>query len=74
MTLNRDDYVSVFGSTSTESLIPKKLENLLDISKASSKRADAEADLAAKLEQVKAMEEIQAQQTKLSKLENMSHK
>lgn len=70
MTLNCDDYVSVFGNTSTESLISEKLENLSDISKASSKRADAEVDLAAKLEQVKAMEEIQAQQTKLGKLEN----
>lgn len=39
-------------------------------SKASSKPADAEEDLAAKLEEAKSMQEIQAQQTKLSKLES----
>ncbi|KAL0147772.1 hypothetical protein M9458_056915 [Cirrhinus mrigala] len=39
-------------------------------SKASSKRVDAEADLAAKLEQAKSMQEIQAQAVKLTKLES----
>ena len=40
------------------------------ISKTSSKQADAEAELAAKLEQARSMQEIQAQQVKLSKLES----
>ncbi|XP_057700916.1 uncharacterized protein LOC130921262 [Corythoichthys intestinalis] len=70
MILNRDDYGSVFGGTSTESVISEHFENVSVTSKVSSKRADAEADLAAKLEQVKSMQEIQAQQTKLSKLES----
>lgn len=38
--------------------------------KASSKRVEAEADFAAKLEQAKSMQEIQAQTAKLSKLES----
>lgn len=53
--LSREEYKSVFGGTSTESVISEesiKLGNLSIISsKASSKRVDAEADLAAKLEQ-----------------------
>lgn len=63
--LNRDEYKSIFGNTNTESIMSEKSDNLSVISskastKASSKRIDAEADLAAKLEQVKSMQEIQA--------------
>lgn len=74
MILSREEYESVFGGTSTESVISEesiKLDNLSSTSsKASSKRADAEADLAAKLEQAKSIEEIQVQQAKLIKLES----
>lgn len=63
--MNRDEYKSIFGNTNTESIMSEKSDNLSVISskastKASSKRIDAEADLAAKLEQVKSMQEIQA--------------
>lgn len=74
MILNRDEYKSIFGGTNTESVISDRLEGLDEVSiansRASSKRADAEAELAAKQEQAKSMEEIQAQQSKLTKLES----
>ena len=70
MILNHDEYVSIFGGTNTESVLEEDLDKLSAISKISSKRADAEAELAAKLEQAKSMQEIQAQQAKLSKLES----
>lgn len=70
MILSRDEYGSVFGGTNTESVLADDLDNLSAISKTSSKRADAEAELAAKLEQAKSMQEIQAQQVKLSNLES----
>lgn len=69
MIFSSDKYGSVFGDTNTASVLNEDLENLSAISKTSSKRADAEAELTAKLEQVKSMQEIQAQQVKLSKLE-----
>lgn len=71
MILNKDEYKSIFGNTNTESVMSEKLDNPSVISsKASSTRVDAEADLAAKLEQAKSMQEIQAQAAKLSKLES----
>lgn len=69
MILSRDEYGSVFGDTNTASVLHDDLDNLSAISKTSSKRAGEEAELAAKLEQVKSMQEIQAQQVKLCKLE-----
>ena len=64
--LKKDEYGSVFGLTNTDT----ELDNQSDsISKASSKRADAEAELAAKQEQAKALHEIHAQQARLRKLE-----
>lgn len=73
MGLNKEEYGSVFGGTNTETVISESSQ-ISDnpsnaTSKASSKRADAEADLAAKQEQAKAMHEIHAQQTRLCKLE-----
>lgn len=74
MTLNKDEYGSIFGCTNTETIISelsKKTETYSRASSAvSSKRADAEAELAVKLEQAKAMQKIHAQQAKLCKLEN----
>ncbi|KAK0152254.1 hypothetical protein N1851_006383 [Merluccius polli] len=74
MSLNRDEHKSIFGETNTETVISDGLEGLENVSiansKASSKRAEAEAELAAKQEQAKSMEEIQAQQSKLTKLES----
>jgi hypothetical protein len=72
MTLNKNEYESVFGKTETETVIssPSESSNSKATSRSSSKRADAEADLAAKLEQANAMEEIHTQQTKLIKLES----
>ncbi len=71
MILNKDEYKSIFGNTNTESIMSEKLDNSSVISsKASSNRVDAEADLAAKLEQAKSMQGIQAQAAKLSKLES----
>lgn len=74
MILNRDEYKSIFGGTNTESVISDRLEGSdqesIANSRASSKRADAEAELAAKQEQAKSMEEMQAQWSKLTKLES----
>ncbi|XP_070412225.1 uncharacterized protein [Nothobranchius furzeri] len=70
--LNKNEYGSVFGLTKTETV--SSFESLEKSSKHSasthSGRVDAEAELAAKLEQSKAMEEIQAQQAHLHKLES----
>lgn len=60
MILNRDEYVSIFGGTNTESVLDEEEDNLSDISR-TSKRADEEAELAAKLVQARSMQEIQAQ-------------
>ncbi|MGL5903087.1 MAG: hypothetical protein ACRCZO_10425, partial [Cetobacterium sp.] len=62
MILSKDEYKSIFGNTNTESIMSERSDNLSVISskastKASSKRIDAEADLAAKLEQAKSMQE-----------------
>ncbi|KAK0149795.1 hypothetical protein N1851_009451 [Merluccius polli] len=55
MSLNRDEHKSIFGETNTETVISDGLEGLENVSiansKASSKRAEAEAELAAKQEQ-----------------------
>lgn len=71
MILNREEYKSIFGGTNTESVIsegPDGLDNVsVANSKASSQQANAEADLGtSSTERYK----IQAQQTKLSKLES----
>ncbi len=71
--LNKGEYGSVFGRTNTETVISQPLKEPDDqksnISTSSSKRADAEAELAAKIEQAKAVQMLQAQQAKLEKLE-----
>ncbi len=73
MQLNKGEYGSVFGRTNTETVISQPLKEPDDqksnISTSSSKRADAEAELAAKIEQAKAVQMLQAQQAKLEKLE-----
>lgn len=72
MVLNKNEYGSIFGNTITETL-PSLQGSDADSSthsRAPSKRADAEAELAANLERAKVMEELHAQQAKLDKLEN----
>lgn len=65
---------SIFGNTVTETVASESLQgsdtNSSTPSRASSKRADAEAELAANLERPKAMEELHAQRAKLDKLES----
>lgn len=72
-TLNKDEYGSVFGHTKTETVSsaesPERLSNHSSSTSTHSSRVDAQAELAAKLEQSKAMKEIQAQQAHLHKLE-----
>lgn len=74
MVLNKDEYGSIFGRTQTETVISKsrqKLDDELSVtSKSSNKRADAEADLAAKQQQAKTLQELHAQQAKLDKLKS----
>lgn len=64
-TLNKGEYGSIFGHTKTETVIsaksPERLRNHSSSASTQSSRADAQAELAAKLEQSKAMKEIQAQ-------------
>lgn len=72
MQLNKREYGSVFGRTNTEtevSLSKVGDDQVSAISGSSSKRADAEADLAAKVEQLKAIQTLHVQQAKLEKLE-----
>lgn len=73
-TLNKDEYGSVFGHTKTETVSsaesPERLSNHSSSASTHSSRVDAQAELAAKLEQSKAMKEIQTQQAHLHKLEN----
>lgn len=73
-TLNKNEYGSVFGYTKTEtaSSLESSEESSYhsDSTSTQSGRVDAEAELAAKLEQSKAMEEIQAQKAHLHKLES----
>lgn len=73
--LNKNEYESIFGCTNTDTVISESSqtsESLLATSdtssKASSKRPEAE--LAAKVEQAKAMQEIHNQQARLLKMEN----
>lgn len=75
--LNKNEYESIFGCTNTDTVISESsqtsespLATSVTSSKASSKRADAEAELAAKVEQAKAMQEIHNQQARLLKMEN----
>ncbi|KAI7806542.1 hypothetical protein IRJ41_007791 [Triplophysa rosa] len=56
--LNKDEFESIFGCTNTNTVISEH------------KRADAEAELAAKVEQAMAMQEIHEQQAKLCQMEN----
>ncbi|GAA6080319.1 uncharacterized protein LOC113076900 [Tachysurus ichikawai] len=60
--LNKDEYGSIFGGTNTETVISESLPSLEGqskiSSKTSSKRADAEAELAAEIEQANAMQEM----------------
>ncbi|XP_055366079.1 titin homolog [Betta splendens] len=74
MVLNKEEYGSVFGNTNTETVISESARGSDSdsniTSRSSTKRADAEADLAAKLEQAKAVQRIQAQQAKLNKMES----
>lgn len=73
-TLNKNEYGSVFGHTKTETVSSSESSEGSSIRSGSassqSSRVDAEAELAAKMEQLKAIEEIQAQQTHLHKLES----
>lgn len=73
-TLNKVEYGSVFGLTRTETVssfeLSEKVSEHHSSTSIHSSRVDAEAELAAKLEQSKAMEEIQAQQAHLHKLES----
>ncbi|CAI5640766.1 unnamed protein product, partial [Oreochromis niloticus] len=72
--LSKNEYGSVFGDSITETASSIELSEQLSHHSGSSctrrSRVDAEAELAAKLEQSKAMEEIRAQQAHLHKLES----
>lgn len=71
--LNKYEYGSVFGHTKTETAvteISQKSSHSSSLSSSSSKWLDAEAELAAKREQAKAVKDIQAQQSRLNKLES----
>lgn len=72
--LNKNDYGSVFGHTKTEttssSESSEESSNHSGASSTHSNKVDAKAELAAKMEQSKAIEEIQAQQAHLHKLES----
>lgn len=61
--------MSIFGGTNTEIVLDEDEEDSSCISR-TSKQAEAEAELAAKLEQARSMQEIQAQQVKLNNLES----
>lgn len=73
-TLNKNEYGSVFGHTITETTSSSESSevpsNHSGTSSTHSSRVDAEAELAAKMEQSKAMGEIQTQQAHVHKLEN----
>lgn len=72
-TLNKDKYGRIFGHTNTETEISKashRTSNYSSTTSSSKNRMDAEAELAAKLEQSKAMKEIQAQQAHLHKIQS----
>ncbi|XP_063052707.1 uncharacterized protein LOC134447256 [Engraulis encrasicolus] len=71
--LSKEEYGSIFGETNTETVIselPKDLDRKsIASSVVSSKRAEAEAELAVKAEEANAMQEVHAQQTRLEELE-----
>lgn len=67
MILNKDEYGSVFGGTNTDTVHSLGKESIH--SWASSKHADAGAELAAQQERAKAVHKIQAQEEVLSRLE-----
>lgn len=67
LVLSKKEYGSVFGDSDTDTIASLSKDSVH--SKASSKYADAEAELAAKQEKAKALCEIQAQQAVLVKLE-----
>ena len=70
-TLNKDEYGSVTKTeTVSSSESSERLSNHSSSACTHSSRVDAQAELAAKLEQSKAMKEIQAQQAHLHKLES----
>lgn len=70
-TLNKNEYGSVFGHTKTETTgSSEKSSNHSGSSSTHSSRVNAKAELAAKMEQSKAIEEIQAQQAHVHKLES----
>ncbi|XP_057694061.1 uncharacterized protein LOC130917030 [Corythoichthys intestinalis] len=71
MVLNKEEYGSVFGRTETETVISDQSESQPSFNSShSSQRLEAEAELAAKREQAKAIEDIQAQQAKIIQLES----
>ena len=71
--LNKREYGSVFGRSITETVVSQSLKGAdgqdSDISRSSSNRADAEADLAAKVEQAKATQMLLDHQAELEKME-----
>ncbi len=73
MQLSKQEYGSVFGRSNTETVVSQSFEGPDDqesnISRSSSNRADAEADLAAKVEQAKATQMLQDHQAELDKME-----
>jgi hypothetical protein len=73
-TLNKNVYGSVFSHTKTETASSvessEKSSNRSGSTSTHSSKVDAEAELSAKLEQSRAIEEIQAQQAHLHKLES----
>ena len=71
MVLNKDDYGSIFGKThhKTSAVSPQELEDdLSTTTRSSTKRADAY--LAAKLQQAKALQALHVQQAKLDKMKS----
>lgn len=71
--LNKEQHGSVFGLTKTETAIsetPQESSYSGSLSSSSGKRLDAEAELAAKQEQVKVMKAIQTQKSRLNELES----
>lgn len=71
--LNKDEFESIFGCTNTNAMVSEssdaEFQSWISF-KVSSKKAEAEAELAAKVEQAKAMQEIHEQQAKLRQMEN----
>lgn len=73
MQLSKREYGSVFGKSDTETAVSQWLKGFDDqdsnICRSSSNRADAEADLAAKMEQAKVTQMLQDHQAELDKTE-----